>query len=764
MLWRGLPLASPERLVAVASIRADNANAPFTLPEFMDYRGRTESLSGLAAYANWTASLAGDGITERLTGARMSANAFEVLGASPAAGRLLTTDDDRPDAPLVVVLSYRLWQRRFGGSADVVGRVVRINSEPFVIAGVLPRQFPMPLPGVDIVTALRPDGDPLRHARGSVNFLRLFGRLKDAVSAAQAQAELTTICKALREQFPVEYARKDAVGITSLQELIVGNHRPAMLVLFAAVIVVLAVALANLTSLALVRAHGRRVELAMRAAIGASRWQLARLLTIDALVLVAGGMALGLIIARQAISLAVLTAPPSVPRLSEAGLDGRVLLAGIAVAAVVTLVLALAPMFALSRHNAGDALRASRGSTGDRWSHRLRNALVVSEIAAALMLVLAATVLIERLQQLQQLDPGFSTAGVFQARVALPPAYRSADDIARFYDRLHERLRAAPGVESAGLISVAPLSGLLRSVPFTAEGPPAGARDRVMANLRVISPEYLATVQTRLLSGRSFSESDRSGTPMVALVSASLADRFLDGQTAGKRLFINDTNDGPRAVEVVGIVDNVRHTALDQPPVFDVYLPLRQLHRDSTSFVGTTQFWMIKTGGDPAAFGATFISHLRAVDPDAAVSDAGSMQQHLDAWLGPHRFTLALLAAFALSAVVLAVSGLYGLVSYAVSQRGREIAVRLAVGATHSGVRRMILWHAARLAIIGAAAGVLATLATRPLVAAMLGDLRHNPLIVVLTAVALIAVVLVAAFMPARRVSRIEPTVALKAE
>jgi putative ABC transport system permease protein len=266
MLVRGLPFARPDRLMWVASVRADNPSAPFTLPEYLDYRARTRSLSGLAALANWSGSVAGDGAAERLTGARLSANAFTVLGVTPAAGRLLTESDDRPDAVPVVVLSYRVWQRRFGGSPSAIGQSLRINGETFVIAGVLPAQFPMPVLDLDLVTALKPESDPLRHRRNSVNFLRFFGRLAEGVSAEQAQSDLTTICHSLRDQFPLEYARKQRVSVVPLRDQLVGSHRTTVLTLFGAVVVVLATALANLVSLTLVRAQARHGELTVRGA------------------------------------------------------------------------------------------------------------------------------------------------------------------------------------------------------------------------------------------------------------------------------------------------------------------------------------------------------------------------------------------------------------------------------------------------------------------------------------------------------------------
>jgi putative ABC transport system permease protein len=765
VLIRALPFAAPERLVWIASVRPDNPSAPFSLPEFMDYRSQTRTLSGVAAYAYWNVSLAEDGVTEKLTGARMSANAFGVLGVSGAAGRLLNESDDKPDAPLVVVLSHRLWQRQFGGSADAVGKTARINGESYLIIGVLPRQFPIPLPDIDAVTALAPDRDPLRHLRNSVNFLRVFGRLNSETSANQAQAELTAICRSLRQQFPVEYVRKESVKVTSLQEALVGDFRQSMLLLFGAVVVVLVTAAANLVALALVRANGRRQELSIRIAIGGSRLRLARQLAVEALLLAVAGSGLGRLIASVAIAAAIRWAPPSIPRLSEVSFDGTVVLFLAAVTVLVTALLTVAPYGVTARIGAADALRlTSRGTIGDRWNYRVRNALVVAEISAALVLLLATIVLVQNLIRLCEVNIGFIPDRVFQARVSIPPAYRSTEDVARFYESLSNRLAAAPGVEHVGVISVAPLSGLIRTAPFSVADQPFAERDRPSANLRAISPGYLSTVGTRLLNGRGFSEVDRSNTPAVALVSAALADRFMSGSAVGRRLLINDNAQGPRPVEVVGIVENVRQVALDLPPALDIYMPLRQILPESIQPFRDNQFWIVRTTSDPAAFRSTFLTQLRAVDPDAAVSGTGTMRQYLDAWLGPRRFNLGLFGAFALTAVFLALSGVYGLVSYAVSQRRTEIGLRMAIGATERDVHQMILRQAATLGIAGAAVGLGVTGAARSLMGAMVQDASINPLVATGMAALLITVVLMAAWLPARRAARIEPTVALRAE
>ena len=765
VLVRALPFASPEQLVWIASVRPDNPSAPFTLPEFMDYRSQARSLTGLVAYANWSASLAGDGITERLQGARMSANAFDVLGVTPAAGRLLVESDDRADAPRVVVLSHRLWQRQFGGAADIGGKTVRINAESYVIVGVLPARFPLPLPDVDVITPLAPDRDPLRHLRNSVNFLRMFGRLGRAVDADAAQAELTSICRSLRQQFPAEYARKEGVAVVPLHEKLVGDHRLSMQVLFAAVLVVMTTALANLVSLALVRANGRRAELSMRLAIGASRLRLVRHLAIEAGLLAVCGCGLGLVVAVQLIAATRGWAPASLPRLDEVTVDGTGTLFVLTVAVIVTALLTAAPLLSVARGVTGGALRpASRGGTGDRSNLRIRNAMVVAEIAAALVLVLATLLLVQGVRRLQDVPLGFSPDGVFQARVSIPPTYRSPDDVARFYERLANRLQAMPGVRQLGVISVAPLSGLLATVPFSIAGESTGERDRLSANLRAISPGYLATAGTRLLQGRPFSEHDSANSPHVALVSAALSDRVLSQNAIGRRLMIDDNNQGPRPVEIVGVIENVRQAALDLPPALDIYVPLRQLHADGVSQLRNNQFWTIKTDLDPAAFRATFLEQLRATDPDAAVSSVGSMRQYLDAWLGPRRFSLGLFAAFAVTSMMLAVLGLYGLVSYSVSQRTAEIGLRIAIGATQGQVRRLILVQAVKLGFSGAALGLVIAGLSWPILSTMVKDVGISAAVVVATSALLVAVVLLAAWLPARRAAGVDPTLALRGQ
>jgi putative ABC transport system permease protein len=765
VLFRALPFTAPERLVWIMSVRTDNPAAPFSLPEFMDYRSQTRSLSGIAAYGYWRASLTGNGITEGLQGVRMSANAFDVLGLPPAAGRLLRDSDDRPDARKVAVLSHRLWQRRFGGAAGALGNSVRLNGESFVIAGVLPPGFQLPLRDVDVVVPLVPDRDRYRFVRNSVNFLRFFGRLHPGSSSDQAQAELTTICRSLRQQFPIEYARKDAVRTVSLHEALVGDYRQSMLLLLGAVLVVLSTALANLVSLVLVRANGRRAEFSIRVAIGALCLHLIRQLLVESLLLALIGSGLGWILATWAISTAVHWAPSSIPRLTEVSMDGKVLAFGALIAVAATVLLTVAPLGAVLRVRAGDALSlVSRGTVGGRCGYRVRQALVIGEISAAVVLLLVSTVLLQNLRRLGDVQLGFRPDSVFQARISIPPAYKSPEDLARFYDRLSERLVSLPGVQSVGVISVAPLSGLLRTVPFTVEGEAQQDRDMPPVNLRVISPGYLSAIGTRLLSGRNFSEVDRSDTVRVALVSSALAGRYLNNAPLGRRLLINDNTNGPRPVEIVGVVEDVRQAALDTPPGLDVYIPLRQIHRDNAAELQHDQFWIIRTGTAPAAFRSPFATRLQEVDEDAALSDGGTMHDYVEAGLGTRRFNLGLFAAFSLIGVLLAVFGLYGLVSYSVSQRQREIGLRMAIGATEGDIHRMILRHAAFLALAGVVLGGCFAAVAQPLLSRFARDISISLRSAITTTGLLFVLIILAAWLPARRAARISPTLALRGE
>ena len=447
-------------------------------------------------------------------------------------------------------------------------------------------------------------------------------------------------------------------------------------------------------------------------------------------------------------------------------MDAPFLLFALALTAAAAILFAIVPIGAVLRALAGAAVPlATRGALGDRRDRGMRNALVVAEISAALVLLLGTVLLVQSLKRLERAPLGFSTEGAFQARVTLPPAYGSARDLTRFAERLASRLEREPGVRSVGLISSAPLSGVLSAVPFTVEGqPPPSERDVASANLRAITPGYLTASGTRLTRGRNFAETDRESAPAAALVSEALARRFLAGDPVGQRLLIDDNSTGPRPVQIVGVVENVTQTSLDGPPSYDVYIALPQIHPEGVPVLRNNQFWVVRTSTEPGAFRAPFLTDLRAVDPDAAVSSTGTMGQYVDAWLAPRRFSLGLFVAFSATVVLLALSGLYGLISYTVGQRRREIAVRMAVGATPRDVQRMILRQAARLTLAGAAVGLGIAAAAYPLVRGIVEGASASVAVWIATTAVLVVVVTLAGWMPARRAARVEPTAALRGE
>jgi predicted permease len=491
---------------------------------------------------------------------------------------------------------------------------------------------------------------------------------------------------------------------------------------------------------------------------------LMRQLTVESLLLTLGGGALGCVSGIFTISAAISVAPASIPRFSEVSIDGKVLAFALLLSLIVAGALSASSLGVALKAHEGGVLRASRGSVGDRWNHRLRRLLLIGEISAAAVLLLATTALLNNLGHMRDIWPGFSPDFVFQAQVSVPPTYLSADDLGRFYDRVSERLIQLPGVRHVGVTSVAPLSGLLLTAPFTVEGEAQNERTLPNLNLRIITPDYLAAVGTRLVAGRHFTEADRWDTTPVGLVSAAFAARFLHGAAVGRRVRINDNNTGPRPVEIVGVVENVREEALDAPAGFNIYLPLRQVHPDRLASVRNYQFWMIRTTIAPSAVRLPFVAQLRAVDHDAGVSGMSTMREYVEAALGPRRFNLGLYAAFALTGVILAVVGMYGLISYAVSQRQREIGLRMAIGATERDIHQMILRQAAFLGISGTLlGGCLAAIAHR-----FIGPLAQGISISISSAVInvalLVGLMTAAAWLPARRAARIPPAVALRAE
>jgi predicted permease len=665
ILLRQLPFRQPEQLVWVFSRRPDSGKRPFNLPDFIDYRDQNQGLVGIAAFANWSANLTDRGDPERLQGLRISANAFQMLGVDAMAGRTFFPADDMPGEQRVVVLSYGLWQGRFGADPQLVGKTLTLNGAGYTVVGVLPPQFFFPIREAELAVPLAPDADPWRSVRNSTNFLFALARLKPGVTREQAEADLTSVAERQRQQYPVTNRRKLGVTLSPLHEEVVGNFRLALLVLLGAVGMVLLITCVNLANLALVQAAARHHEMAIRTALGAARRRLIQQLATESLLLALLGGVAGLLLAFCGIPLLLALSPASLPRAAEVGMDFRVLGLTLAVSLLAGGIFGLVPAWQATRVSLNEELKDSgRSSTGGARQRRARGLLVITEIALSLVLLVGAGLLVKSFLRLQAVSPGFEAENALAVRLSLPKAhYSNRAALTAFYEKLRPRLESLPGVETVGVVSALPLSGTLHSIPFTIEGRSATPDDVERADYRVVNSGYFRALKIPLIAGREFNERDMAQTAPVALISQNLAHRYWpDRSPLGAHLRINDNNQGPRLVEIVGVVGDVKHLSLDGEPAPHIYIPIHQTHEDGVVWLTDNQYWLLRTAVDPLTLQAAVRREIQAVDREAPASNIRTMEQYLAASVAPRRFNLWLLTVFAGAALALAATGLYGVI------------------------------------------------------------------------------------------------------
>lgn len=765
VLIRPLPFRESERLIWITSVTPDDARFPFSLPEFMDLRARTRTAS-LAAYAGWSTTLTTAEGAERLFGMRLSGDGFDVLGARPSAGRLLRAEDDSLDAPRVAVVSHGFWRTRFGARRNAVGATIVLGGEAYAIVGVLPEYFPLPIRNVDVVVPLAPDRDPRRHKRTSTNFLRVVGRLSRGATPESAERELSALTAQLKREYPDAYAVKLGVRARPLQQELIGDHRLTLLVIGGAVALLLAIALANVLGLLLIRAVAREGEIALRRALGASAGQATRQLLAEAGVLVVSASAIGTLLAWGGVRILVATAGAGIPRLSEATLDGTALGFLALLCVGVVMLFALVPLLAGARTPPQGALRAAaRGSGGSPAQRRLRATFVIAQVALAVVVTSATASLLASLRRLEGVSLGFRPDSVFTARLTLPPAkYATPRDLVRFHDRFRQALASQPGVVSAGLISVAPLAGALATANIAPAGSaPASVAEWPNAHYRSVSPELLTTIGARLIAGRHLTRDDMEGGAPVAIVNAEIARQlFHDARPLGRVLLVNDNTIAPRAVTVVGVVESMRDVDLDGPPPLTLYVPIGQIPQDIASFAAGSQYWAVRVATPAASFGRVFLAALRATDRDVATSGLGEMRAFVDGALATRRFTVALMLGFAVVSLLLSALGVYAVMAYDVDQRRREIGVRIALGALPRLVIAEVLVRSLRLATVGIAAGVVGALvAGRAMAGLLFGIAPGDATVLVVTAMILFVAAAVASLIPASRAARTDPMVVL---
>jgi putative ABC transport system permease protein len=751
VLLRPLPYQNPERLVMVwQDMRARGGPVrDWASPGlFVEWRQRARMFEHLAAVRGWAPNLTGIDEPERLRGAAVSAGYFAALGVPPALGHVFTEAEDQPGGPPLAIISDALWGRLFNRDPSIVGRAILLDGQATTVVGIMPASFQPPIIPADVWSPIRID--PSRAPRGMI-VLRVLAKLKPGIAVAQAQAGMAAIATQLEtEDSEWERAR---VALVPLHEDLVGGVRQMIVVLALAVALVLGIACANVMSLLLARAADRGREITIRTALGAGRGQIVRqLLTESALLSVLGGAG-GLLLALWGVQGLIALAPASAPRLQDVRVDGLVL----AFTALVTLVTAavsgIAPAAATARVHLNAGLRD--GGREVTSSGRIRSALVVAEIAIALILVVGAALLVRTLVALQHVDMGFDGDRVLTASIAPPRGqYRDPAALRQLYQRLLDHASAIPGVRSAGLTNMLPLSGGDFTLSFQIEGRPPAATPggEPVAGARVVSASYPSTMGLRILQGRGLSRLDTEHAPGAVLVNETMSRRYWpNGSPLGAKVLINDLE-----AAIVGVVGDVHHRGPATTPGAEMYIPFPQFNVRQAVLV-------LRTTGDPARITPSLRAAVKEIDPSLPLANVVTMEKLLEQSVAQPRFLAALLTGFSLLAAVLALVGVYGLLSFSVSRRVRELGVRVALGAGRGRVLRLVLAQSAALVALGLILGAGSALGlSRVLATLLFGVQPGDPVTIIAMAGAIAASAMLASLPPALRASRIDPVVALR--
>jgi putative ABC transport system permease protein len=761
VLLEPLPFPRPDELVMVIDSAPKLGFPQFAAspPNFKDWREQNQVFASLDAMDAGRFTLTGKGgQPEALAGAAVSGEFFRTMGVRPLLGRLLAPADDRLGGERVVVLSHQLWHRRFGGDPAIIGRQVAVDGRAHTVAGIAPRGFDFPRKSeLWVPLAL----DFAKSSRGA-HYLTVVGRLRPGVSLERAQADMSAIAGRLERQYPDQNTAWGVV-LTRLRDVMVRDIRPALTMLQRAVWVVLLIACANVANLLLARMGSREREIAVRAALGAGRLRLARQIVAESVILFAAGGALGLLVAFWGTRALVALNPDAIPRAEGIGIDARVLVYTLLISVATGAVFGLVPaLSAIGGRLYGALKEGGRGMAGGRRGRLARNLLVLGEVALALMLLVGAGLLIRSFARLQSVDPGFTPQGVITARLSLPEAkYPDDPRQAAFFQQAIERIRALPGVQHAASIYPLPLSSSRFILSFVVAGRPAPKRgEDQSAHVRFISPEYFRTMEIPKLEGRLFTEQDGINDQRVAIVNRHMAAGIWPGQDPlGQRLTFDDSTK-PRAkwMTVVGVVGDVRGSKLGNDPEMEIYCSQYQTPVLEAALV-------VRTAADPLSLVAPIRRAIQDLDGDLPLDKVQTMEQVVSASLAQNRVKTLLLGIFAALALVLAAVGVYGLVSFSVAQRVHEIGIRIALGARRAEVLRMIIVQGMKMVAIGLAVGLAGAYAANRLLTDQLYKVSVvDPLTYIGVPVVLTAVALLANWLPARRATRVDPVVVLRAE
>jgi len=769
VLLRPLQFHDPGELVTLweRNPKQGYEQNPPAAGNFVDWRDQNRVFTQMAIYApSRRFNLALGDQPERISGAAVSASLFELLGVRPVQGRTFSSEEEQPGNDQVALISHNLWQRHFATDRNPVGQTITLDSKTYTIVGVMPEDFQFPGGSGTVLRIFTPDAaelwvplaldaDTLRQR--SSHSLNVIGRLKPGITVAQATAEMDAIQQRLEQQYPTFYVGSH-VKVVPLGEQIVGTARRPLLVLWGAVAFVLLISCANVANLLLSRSSARKKEFALRAALGAGRLRIIRQLLTESLLLsIAGGIA-GTMLAAWGVHVLSTIVPPDFPRRGEIAIDGWVLGFTLLVSVLTGIIFGLAPAIQSTKMDLTEALKASgRNSAGSSHRHSLRSLLVMSEMALALILLIGAALMIQSFLRLRDVGPGFSPDNVLTMEVSLPLNSYPRERRPAFFQQLLERARSVPGAQVVAAAKHLPLSGDNMNFAFDIEGRPFPPGRSPGADCRFVTADYFKALRISLIKGRGFSESDGPEAPPVLLINQAMADRFFPNEDPiGKRLQLGINN---FAGQIVGIVGDVKHVGLDAEVNDEVYLPYSQAP------FAIDMTLLVRTAGDPMSLAGAIRNELATLDKQVSIGKVRTMNTIAAESVAQPRFRTLLLGLFGISALLLASIGIYGVMSYAVTQRTQEIGIRMAIGAQVGDVRKLVIKNGMTLALIGVALGLAGAYGLTRLMASLLFGISATdaPTFAAISA-GLVAVALLACYIPARRATKIDPLVALRYE
>jgi putative ABC transport system permease protein len=759
VLLKPLPFAEAARLVAVeTTVRNEPDDSAYL--DVLDWHAQSATIDHIAAYATAAVTLTGHGEAASIPMAVVTPEIFPLLGVQPIAGRVLGPADDLHGAERTAVISETLWARYFARDGSILGKTALLDGDPIVIVGVMPARFEFPFdtenpPQIWMPVLASRFSAQWADQRGA-SFLKVIGRLHPGVALPAARSELSAIAARIDAANPRNGSH--GVAVRPFQDLLVKNYRPALIALLGAVAAVLLIACANIANLLLARGTARRREIAIRNALGASRVRIVRQLLIESLTLALVGGAAGTVVALWGVDALVRISPVQIPRLNTVHIDRSVLIFTVLASLLTGALCGLLPALQLSRLNPGDTLKdGDRGGSGGRGA-RTRQALVVAEVALSLMLLTSAGLLIRTLGVLQRVSPGFTPERAITMQLLLPQTrYANPTAMIAFYRRLHDELAAIPSVTASAVATTLPMTGSDITMGFVPDGRAPDPNVRMSAAFFGVSPEYFTTLGITIVRGRGFTERDDERAPSVVVINETMAAKYWPGEDPiGKRVKLSYNNTGPR--EIVGIAGDVKQTSLTDKVPAQMYTPFVQA---PWPFITT----VARTTAAPEAAAGSMRQALAHLDPEQAAGEIRTFDQFLARSIATPRFTAILLGVFATLALLLAGFGLYGVMAYSVAQRRREIGIRMALGAQSADVRSLVVTQAVRLGAAGLVIGIAGALAvTRVLDSLLFGVTATDPLTFTAVSAALVTVLVLAAYLPARRATRVDPIVALRAD